>query len=126
MPYYGKREFPKNGKWREAIIATDVDQINRNQEPEHFPGQVIFPYRNIEKKRGYSEPVAGLEARKYSEIIETFWKINFKEGDSFISQEGTQYEVIETEEYIPKKHENAVRLYPGLKDRYAIKKVYLK
>ncbi len=123
--YAGNKEFPKRGQWQEAIVPSDVDEINREEEDEHFVGLVPIKYRSLEKKRGYVE-VETIETKKYSEIIETKAKIKFKEGDKFINQEGVEFEIVEARPYVEEKYKDAVRVYPALYERYKINRVFLK
>jgi hypothetical protein len=123
--YAGNKEFPKRGQWQEAIVPSDVDEINREEDDEHFTGLVPIKYRSVEKKRGYVD-VETIETKRYSEIVETKAKIKFKEGDKFINQEGVEFEILEATSYVEDKYKDAVRVYPGLADRYKINRLFLK
>lgn len=122
--YPGNKEFSKRGQWQEAVVPGDVDEINREEDDEHFVGLVPFKYRNVTKKRGYTE-TENIEIKKYTEIIETRAKIRFKEGDKIITQEGAEFEVQEVETYVEDKYKDAVRVYPNLSNRYKISRIYL-
>ena len=113
--------LPFEGDWQEAIKPISVEQI---KNPEFFDGLVRVRFDYETNKKGYFEPIAGLNKTQETKNIKIYDDLPIKNGDRFII-DGKVYSIENVEWVVEEVYKGIVKRYPTAWKQYSYKRIEL-
>lgn len=109
----------------EAIVYTDVEQIDERQTYDHLDGWFPVYVQEIEESNVPKEIIRGLNISATSKLIATQHDYEFKRGDIIRFDGHEKYKVKTVKKTIDPNYTKIVRIFPNAKRKYLWKIIEL-